>query len=337
MKLSFLTTLLSISVGIIMFAQDMNAENARFLEKEASGEWIGKIGEATVRLQIGNVEDEEDESGWHIVHVSVIQNEDVQDLIGTIGNEYLEDQFELFLEMDFGGLSLKGSRNDRLWGYWGSEEDGKINAQFDYFETCPKIIGNNQLTTITAKGGNARIVNWGSAPIEKEDEPTEPWTWTHLMCDAPYAQRVFASSTLSSQGSSNYSIENVMDDNPTTAWVEGSSGYGIGEYFEFENWRPMGDGDISILNGYQRSQSAWESNSRVKRFLISLNGKEVCFVDLEDKMGVQSFLLPQCFFNEIDLLNSLDEKWVLRFTIQDVYKGTKYSDTCISGIFSCGG
>ena len=63
-----------------------------------------------------------------------------------------------------------------------------------------------------------------------------------------------ASSTLKGQGSKNYSIKNLIDDNPMTAWVEGVTGYGIGEWFEIK-----GKANI-IYNGYQSSPTNWKNN-----------------------------------------------------------------------------
>jgi hypothetical protein len=86
----------------------------------------------------------------------------------------------------------------------------------------------------------------------------------------------------------------------------------------------MGDGTISILNGYQSSKASWENNSRVKKIKITVNGKDYCTLELSDVMGIQSFVLP-------------NKSGTIRFTIMEVYPGLKWKDTAISGIFSCGG
>lgn len=205
--------------------------------------------------------------------------------------------------------------------------------------------------TIVATSDGTKYKEWGVKPLELEDEPTPPWTWDHMMCDAPFSEWVSASSTLAAQGKFSYSIENICDDDPKTAWVEGAEGDGIGEYIEFTDWVPMGDGVISILNGYQYSKSSWESNNRVKKFSLSLNGKLVCYIELQDVMGIQRFSLPENVLAEIRgthteietegggyiVYSNEDGGGVLRFTIVEVYHGTKYKDTCITGIFSCGG
>jgi hypothetical protein len=191
------------------------------------------------------------------------------------------------------------------------------------------VFSQTNLSNIKAKIPTSKYTDWGAMPVESEDGPSETWSWTHQMCEGP--QEVKASSTLAQQGKYKYTANNILDDNPTTAWVEGNVDYGIGEFLEFKEWVPMGTGEISMLNGYQSSKTAWENNSRVKKFKISINGKDVCILELGDVMGVQTFNLPA------NALKTLEGGGILRFTILEVYPGLKYKDTAISGIFSCGG
>jgi len=189
-----------------------------------------------------------------------------------------------------------------------------------------------QLPVIKAKPNSTeKYVDWGARPVDSEDGPSEMWTMHSMMCEGPLAEIVKASTVLAPQGKLNYSEKNICDDDPTTAWVEGNSDYGIGEYIEFNNWSIMGDGEISILNGYQSTKSSWENNSRVKSFMVSLNGVNYFIVDLADVMGVQTFKLSDAFLEEFS------EGGKLRFTIIEVYPGIKWKDTAISGIYSCGG
>lgn len=190
-----------------------------------------------------------------------------------------------------------------------------------------------QLPSIKAITSGDKYVNWGAKPVENEDGPPDVWTMPSMMCDGlSDPDDVKASTVLASQGKYKYLAEYVCDDDPTTAWVEGNPDYGIGEFIEFNNPVIMGDGEISILNGYQSSKTSWENNSRVKKFKVSLNGKDFAILELADVMGAQTFTLPSILLNRIG-----GETDVLRFTILEVYPGTKYKDTAISGIFSCGG
>ncbi len=190
-----------------------------------------------------------------------------------------------------------------------------------------------QLPSIKAKTNAGKYVNWGSEPDESDDGPADMWTMPSMMCGPlTDSDDVKASTVLASQGRHEYVADNVCDDNPTTAWVEGNSDYGIGEFLEFRNPMIMGHGEISILNGYQSSKTAWDNNSRVKKFTVSLNGKDIFILELLDVMGAQTFTPPS------KLLSSINESGgLLRFTILEVYPGNKFKDTAISGIFSCGG
>ena len=63
-------------------------------------------------------------------------------------------------------------------------------------------------------------------------------------------------------------LENINDYNHKTAWVEGKSDYGIGEYFIVESIA------INIIyNGYQKSKSSWVNNSESKnlKFFRTIN------------------------------------------------------------------
>jgi hypothetical protein len=181
------------------------------------------------------------------------------------------------------------------------------------------------LPNLKAKAPTGKYKDWGIRPVESADGPPDMWTMPSQMCEGPQSESVKASTTLAPQGKYKYLASYVCDDDPTTAWVEGNADYGIGEFLEFNDWVPMGTGEISILNGYQSSKIAWENNSRVKKFKVSINGKEMCIIELGDVMGVQSFMLPA------------NSGGSLRFTILEVYPGLKWKDTAISGIFSCGG
>ncbi len=66
-----------------------------------------------------------------------------------------------------------------------------------------------------------------------------------------------------------YNPGNLYDNNPETAWVEGAEGYGTGEYF-IADLGYMLPGKIEIRNGYQKSESIFKKNSRVKNAKITL-------------------------------------------------------------------
>ena len=138
-----------------------------------------------------------------------------------------------------------------------------------------------------------------------------------MPCVGGFTEVVDASSTLKASSSNNYFVQNLADFKHYTAWVEGRSDYGIGEYFIVTSET----GFNYIENGYQKSAKIWKSNSRVKTFKVYKNGSPVCFLRLKDLMGGQRFELP---------IESDDGYF--KFEIVDVYKGDKWSDVAITHI-----
>lgn len=113
-----------------------------------------------------------------------------------------------------------------------------------------------------------------------------------------------------------------------TAWCEGVDDDGIGEWVEFELKEDVEA--LDIQNGYNRSFVAiqgrnidgfYSLNNRPKVLeLISADGKTTLTLPLADSPAIQSFAdiyLP---------------KGVYKLIIKDVYRGTKWRDTCLGEI-----
>lgn len=136
---------------------------------------------------------------------------------------------------------------------------------------------------------------------------------------------ITASSTLSSQGAHSYRATNLKDSNIETAWVEGVSGYGVGQWIKYQGVRQEQISRIKILNGYVKSDKAWSENARVKLLKVTCNGKPICILELQNSRSLQTF-------NVENLLGSNSVN-TFTFEILDVYPGTKYQDTAISEIY----
>ncbi len=149
-------------------------------------------------------------------------------------------------------------------------------------------------------------------------------------------KKVTASSYLKKQGENSYAPENANDLNYKTAWAEGVSGYGIGEfltyYFVPESPRIN---KIIIVNGYIKSQSSWEENSRVKQLKMYINNKPYAILNLKDIRAEQEFTVDPIGSNDRINLKKLKNKpeWTIKFEILDIYKGKKYDDVIISEIY----
>jgi len=120
----------------------------------------------------------------------------------------------------------------------------------------------SQIPTIKAVGGGGTNVDWLE---EKKNTDPEGPGYFYNDC-AQGVDPIKASSTLAPQGKNNYSVKNLSDDSPMTAWVEGKSDYGIGEWFEIKAI------NVNVIyNGYQSSPISWINNSRVKKFKVYKN------------------------------------------------------------------
>jgi hypothetical protein len=176
---------------------------------------------------------------------------------------------------------------------------------------------SQNIQTIYARGGDGRNVNWPAIKIKEEKDKDGPGFF-YMPCGQGCSP-LRASSTLPGQGAKTYSVNHINDHNPMTAWVEGKSDYGIGEYFEINAV------DLNtIYNGYQSSPTNWLNNSRVKKFKVFKNNQPICYLVLTDEMGNQRFDLPVNKDYDWDHLSTF------RFEIMEVYPGNKWPDVAIS-------
>jgi hypothetical protein len=176
-------------------------------------------------------------------------------------------------------------------------------------------------------------------------------------------------------GPGKYTMLNLFDNDPATAWVEGVKGYGEGEILF------VGLGDklpekLVISNGYQKSESIYNSNSRPKTIELTfytgyfLEGEVTELASiyrirkitmpfnyvLKDQMGKQEIplgfypvatmkekeksleLFKEVFSKNIEDLKKYCQgcsdkpefQYLLKIEIVDVYKGSRWDDTCIS-------
>ena len=134
-----------------------------------------------------------------------------------------------------------------------------------------------------------------------------------------------------------YKAHNLNDFDYETAWVEGKSGYGIGEtiQFSFAPQHPRVT-SIRIANGYVKSKAHWENNSRVKQLKMFINDTPFAILEFKDVYSEHEFPLEDPIGyggdRDFDKLKHMPP-WTIRFEILSVYKGKKYDDTAISEIY----
>ena len=151
-------------------------------------------------------------------------------------------------------------------------------------------------------------------------------------CESYYCEAT-ASSSLAEQGTQTYGAENLIYTSRMNAWAEGVPGDGIGESIEIrEMYYGIGEdvfryNEVCIVNGYAKNETTWQENNRVKSMKLYFADEYVGTIMLEDTM------LPQYVdLSPVSIRVSNGCKAKFRFEIAEVYKGTKYDDTCISGI-----
>ena len=129
--------------------------------------------------------------------------------------------------------------------------------------------------------------------------------------------KVSATSTLVEKNKSSdfYSAENLYDAS-WKSWVEGEKDDGINSEIIYHYISPKDIKSLLIRNGYGELRYFYQNN-RVKDIQVS-DGKSTYKITLRDTY------LPQFF--EIDF----DGCSELKIKILSVYKGTKYSDTCLA-------
>ncbi len=178
-----------------------------------------------------------------------------------------------------------------------------------------------------------------AAPLDDEDGEVFGYidrltlgcsTWCgcqSFVCD------IKASSVLVPQGKISYGAAHLATDTRKTVWAEGVDGYGIGESIEIKQMY-LGTGyaeltlySICIVNGYAENETKWQENSRVKSMKLYYEGEYLGDIELEDTIKPQYIDLSPL---KIKVGNGFDAHF--RFEITDVYKGSKYEDTCLTGI-----
>lgn len=88
-----------------------------------------------------------------------------------------------------------------------------------------------------------------------------------------------------------YGVDNLVDNDPSTAWSEGGTGVGEGEWVSFSFVEPIKLAHLEIRNGDQRAES-WETCNRVNELKIELSTGHSQIVSLDNKTGSQLVSFP---------------------------------------------
>lgn len=158
------------------------------------------------------------------------------------------------------------------------------------------------------------------APVEKKNENNDDEAEDDSISKEIKIAEITSSSTLQQAGY-NYSPNNLIDGAYHTCWCEGVEGDGINEKVVFKLEDEAKIDRVSIVNGFDKSESLYLKNNRIKTLtLIFDDGEEV--IELEDSYNCyQTIKLDK---------EHISSKLIVQ--INSVYAGSEYQDTCISEI-----
>lgn len=115
--------------------------------------------------------------------------------------------------------------------------------------------------------------------------------------------------------------DRIMDDDVTTAWVEGVDGNGEGESVTFTFGDSYSVSGIRIWNGYQKSEDLYYKNARPSELELEFSDGATERISLQDRSdGAQRFEFAPHVTSYV------------KIKILSVYSGNKYEDTVISEV-----
>ena len=116
----------------------------------------------------------------------------------------------------------------------------------------------------------------------------------------------------------NYAVENAYDGVTDSMWCEGAAGDGTGEWLEFNFPSAQTISSLNFVNGVGSSLSIWMKANRSKSLTLKFSNGTTTTVKVRNVMLPQTVTFPAVTTSSVKL------------TINEVVKGAKYNDLCIS-------
>lgn len=130
-----------------------------------------------------------------------------------------------------------------------------------------------------------------------------------------------ASSTYPTEEGVSYDARRATDGKASTAWVEGSSGSGLGDWIELDLGGDHTVHSIRVWAGMWYSTSFWSGSARPRELEVKLSDGSTHDFTLADSMEPQEFVLP-----------SPTATSTVRLRIKQVYRGDTWNDAAISEV-----
>lgn len=234
--------------------------------------------------------------------------EDMNGYLATITSQeennfiynYLSDNYD-FSSVYF-GMSDAGAEGEWKWNNgekvtftnWASGEPASANAYYDFARFC----------------GGRENGKWYTGGFDEASSE-------HIDVTIVSA----SSSSYLSEENIIHNPEKIADGLLATSWVEGVSGYGVGQEITL-NFDDMYNIDGLVINaGYQRSQRLYDKNSRPSELLLTFSDGTSETVLLDDIFRSQHIDLSAPVMTDSVTL-----------TILSAYRGTSFEDTAIAEI-----
>jgi hypothetical protein len=169
-----------------------------------------------------------------------------------------------------------------------------------------------------APAGNANMATGqGNAPAAANQNTGATGSANGNRSTAQNRITATASSTRPALAGNTYEADKVLDGRLMTAWVEGVSGPGLGEWIRCDFEREVTLQRVSIAPGYFKSQQIWARNNRVAAATLYFSDG-----------NSRQFRFPDRMEEQLLELGAVRTSWV-RIVIDEVYAGAD-PDTAIS-------
>ena len=135
-----------------------------------------------------------------------------------------------------------------------------------------------------------------------------------------------ASSSLAATTLTDFRPTNLLDGDVTTAWVEGAKGTGAGSWVKLEFDHPVALARIEIANGYQKDDTRFAGNVRVKSLELDYSDGTRQVYQLLDVQGLQ-VIEPAAGKDS----KPMSTEWI-KLVILSVYPTYKWSQAALSEV-----
>ncbi|MGM9532536.1 NADase-type glycan-binding domain-containing protein [Intestinibacter sp.] len=196
-----------------------------------------------------------------------------------------------------------------------------IISKLDIFKGDSEVSQSSEQQTTAEQDAKDEVEYESSKEEDLSEEETEVYNQNIKETKEIPIVNSECSSILHDSTNKDYGSTRVLDGDFSTVWSEGVSGYGKGEWIRLDFDSIYTIEKIKIVNGLVNKKNGYYNNNRPKSIELRFsNGSTQTMYLEDDNTGYQ-----------IVNIDPVDSNYV-EFTINSVYYGTKYNDTCIADI-----